>query len=431
MGPNRPEGWQLLRFGDLLTESRVPGSQGDDARRLSIKLYGNGVVPKINDRPGSSATKYYRRSSGQLIYSKLDFLNGAIGIIPESLDGYESTLDLPSFDIAPDVDRDWLVSVLTRPAFYRRYRFVAVGSRRARRVPVGEFLASVVTVPPSSEQRAIAGVLRTAARAVQDTEALIDRLRSAKHAIMRELLTLGHHDYRTTLVELPRPWRIGRVAPDVSNMPAHWKLVALADVARLESGHTPSRNHPEYWAGDIPWISLQDAYRFESLRICETDQTVGPLGIEHSSARVLPVSTVVLVRTGASLGRCTMLGAPMATSQGFANYVCGQRIDARYLLQVFRHMQREWTRLQAGSAIRDIYMPVFKKLQVLLPPMPEQQAIASVGETYDERIVTEQAYLEELRAAKRGLSQALLSGRVRVPAQGSDQKSRSRAAGRA
>jgi type I restriction enzyme, S subunit len=426
----RPDGWQLTRFRDFLKESRLQGSSGRVAQKLTVRLYGKGVVAKVNDRGGSAATKYYKRRSGQLIFSKLDFLNGAFGLVPPDLDGYESTLDLPCFDIAPDVDPDWLLSVLIRPAFYRRYRGTAIGSRKAQRVPVEEFLASVVTSPPTAEQQRISRTLGTLDAAIDSTHRLMAQLRRTKVWLMRQLLTTGHAKHRARLVPLLEPWPIGRIAPTVDKVPSHWKLITLTQIAKLESGHTPSRQHPEYWSGKIPWISLQDAYRFDALTITETDQTIGPLGLENSSARILPKGTVVLVRTGASLGRCTMLGVPMATSQGFANYVCGPEINARYLLQVFRHMQREWNRLEAGSAIRDIYMPVFKSLKILLPPPEEQVWIAELGEAFDLRIAAESRYLKQLREAKFGLAQALLSGRVRVKTsktngtRASDQRSR-------
>lgn len=41
--------------------------------------------------------------------------------------------------------------------------------------------------------------------------------------------------------------------------PAGWRWTALSDVARLETGHTPSRRHPEYWGGDVSWIGIKDA----------------------------------------------------------------------------------------------------------------------------------------------------------------------------
>ena len=421
-----PDGWRLTRFRDFLKESRLAGSSGRVAPKLTVRLYGKGVIAKVNDRVGSTATKYFKRRGGQLIFSKLDFLNGAFGLVPPNLDGYESTLDLPCFDIGPDVDPDWLLSVLVRPAFYRRYRGMAIGSRKAPRVPVEEFLASVVTSPPTEEQQRISRTLAVVDSATDSTYKLIAELRRSKFWLMRELLTKGHATHTTKLVPLPESWPVGRIASTISKMPSHWKLVSLTTIAKLESGHTPSRLHPEYWSGKIPWISLQDAYRFDALTITETDQTIGPLGLENSSARVLPEKTVVLVRTGASLGKCTMLGMPMATSQGFANYVCGPDINPRYLLQVFRHMQREWTRLEAGSAIHDIYMPVFKSLKILLPPSKEQVAIADVGEAFDLRIAAEVRYLEQLRQTKRGLAQALLSGRVRVRREQDERRARQR-----
>lgn len=76
--------WKETALSSFLRESRVLGSNGDAARKLTVKLYGKGVVAKQTVRAGSAATQYYRRSAGQLVYSKLDFLNGAFGIIPEN-----------------------------------------------------------------------------------------------------------------------------------------------------------------------------------------------------------------------------------------------------------------------------------------------------------------------------------------------------------
>ena len=55
-------------------------------------------------------------------------------------------------------------------------------------------------------------------------------------------------------------WRLGRIKPMPDRVPKDWRLVPLVSVARLESGHTPSRKKPEYWnGGSIPWVSLHDS----------------------------------------------------------------------------------------------------------------------------------------------------------------------------
>ena len=82
--------------------------------------------------------------------------------------------------------------------------------------------------------------------------------------------------------------------------PADWTWTQLTDIARLESGHTPSRKHPEYWDGDIPWICLTDARPNHGKVIEDTEEHTNDLGIANSSARVLPKNTVCLSRTASA-----------------------------------------------------------------------------------------------------------------------------------
>ncbi|MAC11208.1 MAG: hypothetical protein CMN74_03065 [Sphingorhabdus sp.] len=200
----------------------------------------------------------------------------------------------------------------------------------------------------------------------------------------------------------------------VVTIPSDWKLVRLTSVAQLKSGHTPDRKRPDYWDGDVPWISLSDTAALDRLTVEKTSEYVTLLGIKNSSARVLPKDTVIFSRT-ATVGKATRLALPMATSQDFANWVCGPDLSPRYLVQVFRHMKREWDRLQAGSTHQTIYMPTFKKLQILLPPRAEQEKIADMGESFDLRIEAENDKLIELEATRAALAQELLSGRLRLP----------------
>jgi type I restriction enzyme, S subunit len=128
------EAWRQTSLDSFFKESRIPGTNGAVAKKLTIKLYCKGVVAKRDDSIGSTATRYYRRKAGQFVYSKLDFLNGAFGIVPEALDDWESTLDLPAFDISPTVDRRWVLYRVGSEDFYRRQLGAANGGRKARRV---------------------------------------------------------------------------------------------------------------------------------------------------------------------------------------------------------------------------------------------------------------------------------------------------------
>ena len=165
-------------------------------------------------------------------------------------------------------------------------------------------------------------------------------------------------------------------------LPAGWRRVLLQDVARLESGHTPSRKHPEWWGGDIAWLSLKDVSSLDGKFIEETQDYTNELGIANSSARLLPEGTVCLCRT-ASVGNAVILGREMATSQDFANWVCNEELDPEYLLAAFLSSQREFAKEKQGSTHKTIYMPTIRKFQVLLPPLEQQRRIVTILDKAD------------------------------------------------
>src|SRR5688572_14586246 len=108
-------------------------------------------------------------------------------------------------------------------------------------------------------------------------------------------------------------------ADSLPAVPSGWAWRLLRDVARLESGHTPSRREPAYWnAGDVPWLSLKDIRGLTGRYVLETEDMPTQEGIRNSSARVLPRGTVAFCRT-ASVGKVAILGRDMATSQDFAS----------------------------------------------------------------------------------------------------------------
>ena len=78
-----------------------------------------------------------------------------------------------------------------------------------------------------------------------------------------------------------------------SRLPRAWSWAPLVAIARLESGHTPSRRRPEWWGGDVPWVGLKDARAHHGGTILETLQTTNEDGLANSAARLLPRNTVL------------------------------------------------------------------------------------------------------------------------------------------
>ncbi len=134
-----------------------------------------------------------------------------------------------------------------------------------------------------AEQRAIAAFLdwETARidALVGHKERLIELLEEKRQAVISHAVTRGLNPSAPTK-DSGVPW-LGRV-------PQHWEVSRTKFVARLESGHTPSRQHPEYWQNcTIPWITLADVWQLRGgwqEYVSQTEEQVSELGIANSAA---------------------------------------------------------------------------------------------------------------------------------------------------
>ncbi len=189
--------------------------------------------------------------------------------------------------------------------------------------------------------------------------------------------------------------------PDLP-VPPGWRWTALTEVAQLESGHTPSRKHPEYWDAGIPWIGIRDAVHNHGRAIDDTYQHVSQLGLENSSARLLPPRTVCLSRT-ASVGYVVIMGRSMATSQDFVNWVCGPLLDPDYLKYVLVAENDTLLRFASGTTHQTIYYPEAKAFHALLPPIDTQRRIAGILGALDGKIELNRRMNETLEAMARAL----------------------------
>jgi type I restriction enzyme S subunit len=195
----------------------------------------------------------------------------------------------------------------------------------------------------------------------------------------------------------------------IGRIPAHWQACRTKFVATLYSGHTPSRDKPEYWVAEectIPWFTLADVWQLRDgtrTYLGDTSEKISPIGLTNSAARLLPAGTVIVSRT-ASVGFAGIMPRPMATTQDFVNWVCGDRIRPQFLLHVFRAMSGEFSRLTMGSTHQTIYMPDVRSFSTPLPPLDEQEEIIAFLDRATARIdglIAKERRLIELLREKR------------------------------
>lgn len=184
-----------------------------------------------------------------------------------------------------------------------------------------------------------------------------------------------------------------------SKLPPGWHSRSLTDLARLESGHTPSRRHPEWWGGEIPWLALPDIRELDGKVALATKERTNELGIANSSARVLPKDTVALSRT-ASVGFVTIFGREMATSQDFVNWVCGDDLLPRFLMHALRASRDYLVANASGAVHKTLYMPAVKDFHLCLPDKHTQKRIV---DQLDEALAARESLLAAARIEREAI----------------------------
>lgn len=127
--------WEKVKLGEILVESKIESLNPSTNKRISVKLNVKGVKKRATKIEKEGATKYYKRKAGQFIYGKQNFHKGAFGIVPKELHDFESSSDLPAFDVDDEIcSVEWVYNFFRQGNFYLSLEEFAkgVGSRRVQ-----------------------------------------------------------------------------------------------------------------------------------------------------------------------------------------------------------------------------------------------------------------------------------------------------------
>jgi len=261
-----------------------------------------------------------------------------------------------------------------------------------------------IPLPSIDEQRRIADFLDAETARINRfgdaNDRLLALLAERRTAAVIDEVSGGRHPHK-------RPSTLAWL----THVPESWDEVRVGLLARMGSGHTPSRSRSDWWRDcTIPWITTGEVQQVRDDRteeIYETREKISELGLQNSAAELHPKGTVVLCRT-ASAGYSAVMGLDMATSQDFVTWTCGPRLDPFYLLWCLRAMRQDLLgRLAMGSTHKTIYVPDLQALRIPLPPTREEQAeivrrIRINNERVDhlvDRVKQQNTLLEERRRA--------------------------------
>ena len=384
------EGWEEKPLGEFMTESRMPGSKGNVAKKITVKLWGNGVFEKNDAIQGSINTQYFRRKAGQFIYSKLDFLNQAFGIIPTSLDDFESTVDLPCFDFADGLNPVFLLEYVKRKDFYEKLGETADGSRKARRIHAETFLSFPIALPSPVEQQKITDCLSSLDELIAAQARKVDALKAHKRGLMQQLFPgEGETQPRLRFPEFQDAEK--------------WEIRTIGDMFSLING---CAFKPEDWKPNgTPIIRIQNLndpsaeFNYSQAPVSERNR------VESGDLLFAWSGTL-----GSSFGARVWTGPPGVLNQHiFKVLMDEQRITLPFALLVLARVDEDIAVKSHGFKASFVHVKKsdLVKVELPLPALHEQQRIAACLSSLDALITAATQELDTLKTHKKGLMQQL------------------------
>jgi type I restriction enzyme S subunit len=200
-----------------------------------------------------------------------------------------------------------------------------------------------------------------------------------------------------------------------------WRELPLGNLAAINSGGTPSTDRPEFWGGDIPWVTPTDITACKTNYLFDTANRITKIGLHSCSAKLLPAGSI-LFTSRATVGVSRIAAMPVCTNQGFKSLTPAADTDGKFLFYQVQRLRGAFERYAAGSTFPEINKR--DTARVLIPHPTDvrvQQKIATILSTIDTAIEQTEALIEKHQNIKAGLMHDLFTrgvlpnGQLRPP----------------
>lgn len=327
--------WKKVKLGDLLTESKIISENPNPDRRITVRLKVLGVEKRGLENEVEGATKQYIRKAGQFIYGKQNFHKGAFGIVPSELDGFESSSDIPSFDIDKSCLPEYIFYFFKQGNFYFELSKIASGVATQRINTIQLFDIDFLLPDINTQRKLISEIQLLEKNGTEISNELTYQLNLVKKlrqqllqdAVQGKLVEQNPTDQPASELlkkikaeketlrqaqgdkkvkkDLPAG-RAGKEFPTIKpeeipfEIPENWVWCRLGEIGKITGGGTPSMGNDEYWNGNIPWVSPKDMW---TEFVTDTEMKVTPKGIKESSTNLIPVGSLLIVGRSGILKR--------------------------------------------------------------------------------------------------------------------------------
>ena len=406
--PDNRRGWQAARLGDVVrfvsggTPSKkreafwngaIPWVSAKDMRRFRLRDTMDHVTPEGL----ANGTRQVPAGTTLLLTRGMRLLKELPVCVVERPMAFNQDVKalLPNARIDPR-----FLPYLILGNEQRLQDLVDLSGHGTGRINSDELRALDIRLPPTPEQRAIAAVLSDVDELIGSVEALITKKRAIKQAAIQELLT-------------------GRTR--LPGFRGEWEEVALSEIGKTYGGLT-GKTSADFGEGRARYVSFLDVLeqatvtwrRFDHVRVA----------ISELQNRV--VRDDVLFNATSETPEDLAMGAMVFfdSDELYLNSFCfgfriadSNRCDPLFLAYFSRGIpgRKAMYALAQGSTRYNLSKKRFLNLEIDLPPLPEQHAIATILSDMDSEIAALERRLDKTRAIKQGMMQQLLTGSIRLP----------------
>jgi type I restriction enzyme S subunit len=300
-----------------------------------------------------------------------------------------------------------LMAVISRsPLLLQDYLFFNLISKKLSKnkadnyptLNISEVSQIPIPLPPLEEQKAIAGILSTVQSAIEKTEKVINALKNLKKSMMKHLFTYGPvAEEEAEKVELEET--------EIGLIPKHWEVMRLGEVAEIIMGQSPPGETYNTQGVGMPF--LQGKAEFGKVYPSPVKYTTNPLKIGKTGS--------VLISVRAPVGDVNIANMDYCIGRGLASisFKNGYGYN-EYLFYCLQFLKPLLEKEGYGSTFKAINKEVLTKFQIPLPPLEEQQKIAQILQSIDQRIEKEEKYKNALQNLFKSLLHNLMTGKIRV-----------------
>ncbi|GAA5503723.1 hypothetical protein Dxin01_03484 [Deinococcus xinjiangensis] len=198
-------------------------------------------------------------------------------------------------------------------------------------------------------------------------------------------------------------------------VPEAWREVRIGEIANVTRGASPRpAGDSRYFNGDyLPWVTVGEITNKPGMYLCSTDSFLTEAGAKFT--RIIQPNTLLLTNSGATLGVPKITQILCGANDGVAVISELKSVTNEYFYYLLDRSILAFRTMASGVGQPNLNTDLISEFSILLPPLPEQRKIAAILSTWDDALATLGQLLKAKHQQKRGLAEALLTGKKRLP----------------